>query len=175
VAEEDMDSEWFELSKKRDSRREEDSDRPRKQAVPNAEQERRDAKALLKKYSEQYVKDKEEDASQDSDDMRWDDVRREMGSLKSKYLQDLTRHLKEAGLSDYVTAERLYDEGRGLRQALEHTRDEYVKELKKNIDAYDAYRLNVPAEGSVRDALDEFYELQREDLGRLRDLRWDTL
>lgn len=176
---EDMDSAWFDIPKKRKSTEDEQSSRPRKQIPSPSEIQRREAVALMKKYSKWYIKEEEEKESNEAldDGIDWGEINREMKEyfFKINYMENLRSNLEQAGLSDYMPPEMralMFDKERSVKKALEYARDEKIKDLEKNIKAYEAYKRTAPENG-LREAFDEFYELQRDDLGRLRDLRWD--
>lgn len=179
---EDMDSEWFDISKKRKSGGEEESSRPTKQIPSQAETQRREAVALMKKYAKLFTEKEEDKASNEALDegIEWGEINRQMKEyfFKINYMENLQSNLEQAELSAYMPPERravMFDNEKSVKKVLEYARDEKIKDLETKIKAYEVYRRTAPENGFVRDAVDEFHELQREDLGRLRDLRWDEV
>jgi len=177
---EDMDSEWFDFPKKRKSGGEEESSRPTKQIPSPSEIQRREAVALMKKYAKLFIEEEEEKASNEAldDGIDWGEINRQMKDyfFKMNYMENLRSNLEQAGLSDYMPPERreiMFDNEKSVKKALEYARDDKIKDLENKMQAYKAYRKTASEYGFVRGAVDEFHELQRDDLGRLRRLRWD--
>jgi hypothetical protein len=60
----------------------------------------------------------------------------------------------------------------GLQKALNEFRELRIREMRANIFAYDNYRATTDDDGSsVRVSMDEYYDLLREDVGTLEQLR----
>ena len=103
-------------------------------------------------------------------DLEW----REAEYAKQQVREDLDRVAREAQELDARTMERrrqkettFADITRGAREE----RERRIKEMKQNVEAYEAYRQSAPYYEGIRPSMDEYYERVRDNIGELEQLR----
>ena len=89
---------------------------------------------------------------------------------REEFYANLERLRREAEeLNNEVERKQANDR---LQQALNEFRELRIREMRANIFAYDTYRGTTDDDGSsVRVSMDEYYDLLREDVGTLEQLR----